>query len=306
MGLVVLVIVLSIYTIKLQTCKTLSTGDIIEYRLGKAKISAIVGNNSVSATGISFFSKNYPVSTIMSVNVHYVGDGINYDLTIDNHTRNIGYITDMYYARLHQYMIRTSLFTRSLIMCWEGENFDTGLYLFLEPYISPTSDTWEYMKTLGQVMIQEKDAYVQLGNEFNAAYLFQDKDDKIYFETWNEGNVTGEYDDILGYPYRLPQYCYFENHFQIVFDKKTGALLGMALRGETLGQIDEGPFQVELSYSITQDGYHLPWFKLDNFFPRFSSIFFPLIGGGIIGLVIFVIVKKKHSLRKSTTDSTNI
>ncbi|NHJ87774.1 MAG: hypothetical protein FK734_20095, partial [Asgard group archaeon] len=164
LGLAVLVIVLSIHTFNLQTCKTLSAGDTIEYRLGKAQISAVVGNNSVSATGISFLSKNYPVSTTMSVNIHYIGDGINYDLTIDNHTRNIGYITDMYYARLSQYMIRTSILTRSLIMCWEGENFDYGLYLFLEPYIPPTSDTWEYMKTLGQVMIQEKDAYVQLGN----------------------------------------------------------------------------------------------------------------------------------------------
>ncbi|MBN1329323.1 MAG: hypothetical protein JXA54_07605 [Candidatus Heimdallarchaeota archaeon] len=83
-------------------------------------------------------------------------------------------------------------------------------------------------------MVQEKDEYGQLGNVFNADYLFQIEGDTIYFETWNQGNVMGEYDDSLGYPLGLPKNCNFENRFQIVFDKNTGVLLGMTIQGETM------------------------------------------------------------------------
>lgn len=278
----------------------LAVGDILHYQVVQAKISATVGENSISTNEFYFNGGSYPRMTKVDVNVTYFGEGFTGRYIINGNNRTRGYTVDSLKIILQQFSIRTSIFTKSLINFWEGENFDDGLYFVLYPYIDPIDDSWDYLQTLGNTSLNELAEYKTLGHDLEGDFIFTDKNDVIYFETWNTGTVNGQYDELLGYPYGLPVNCSFLNRFQIAFEKTTGVLLGMYMKGWTKGEISSGIVDLSMDYQIKQVGYNLPWFKIKNTARILVSILVPVIAIGSVSILVVLVIRKRRM--KNTVD----
>jgi len=221
---------------------------------------------------------------------------MNGNFTIDGKSKFFGYPVNSFLTNIFPVFPKmTSHYTDSLIRFWEIYNFDKGLYLILFPYIDPIEESWVSINNTGNAIVAEFKEYQELGHEIECDFLLKDKNNKIYFETWNAGKVTGQYDELLGYPYGLPANCSFENRFQIVFDKTSGQMLGMHMKGETNGGIAEGLVRVKLDYKIEKVGYNLPWLKIENTASILVAILVPTIALGVIIPSILVIRKRRKN-----------
>ncbi len=294
-------VIIQLLVLSLFSCSTifslstqLAVGDVLHYQVVQANISATVGENSVSTSGFRLNSENYPRMTKVNVDINYLGGGMNGQYSINNNTRNFGYTVDFYKNRIQLFTYLATHFTTSMIDLWERENFENGFYFFLYPYIDPIVDSWDYLEMLGNASLNEIAEYTSLGHDFEGDFIFTDKSDIIYFETWNTGKLTGQFDELLGYPYNgLPANSSFLNRFQITFEKSTGTLLGMHMKGRTKGEIPSGNVDLSMEYQIELVGYNLPWFKIENTARILVAILVPTIAVGVIIPTVLVIRKRR-------------
>ena len=279
-------------TVSLST--QLAVGNILHYQVVQTNISAIVGENNVSTNEFYFNGESYSRMTKVDVNVTYFGEGFTGRYIINDNNRTRGYTVDSLKIILQQFTIRTSIFTKSLIDFWDRENFDDGFYLVLYPYIDPIDDSWNYLQTLGNASLNELAEYKALGHDLEGDFTFTDINNVIYFETWNTGIVNGQYDELLGYPFGLPENCSFLNRFQIAFEKTTGVLLGMHMKGWTKGEIPSGNVDLSMEYQIERVGYNLPWFKIKNNARILVGILVPVIAIGSVSIPVILVIHKRR------------
>ena len=299
--LLILIILVSTILPK-NTSAAVTIGDTYHYKVVSSRISALAGSNSVKSRGIYFYGDNYPVGSIVDVYVTSIGDGFVANLSIGDNSRLYSYSMEYIKHILFDLLTMASYYTYALILSWNNAYFEEGFYLKLYPYIKPTEEYWSFLNDTGDLLVTELKEYEDLGHSIKYDYLFEDSNNKIYFETWNKGQVNGEIDAVLGYPFGLPANCYFENRFQIVFEKSTGLLLGMHLKGETKGEIDQGAVKINLNFKIEKTNYNLPLFKLANKTSLTIYIFIPICSVAI-GCGSYFIIRK--IVRKRTTKETN-
>jgi len=281
------------------TAAQISVGDTLYFKVVTSKISAEVGANSVSSKGINFLGDNYPQGTIIQVYVNLVGEGMNGNFTIDGKSMRFGYPVDSFLTNIFpRFLEKTSQLTSSLIGFWDREYFEEGFSLYLYPYIDPIEESWISINNTGNAMVAELESYEELGLELEYSFLLKDKNNKIYFETWNKGEITSQFEESLDHPYSIPANYSFENRFQIVFDKSSGQMLGMHMKGETNGEIAEGSVRVKLDYKIEKVGYNLPWFKIENTASILIAILVPTVAVGAVIPTVVVIRKRRKNREK--------
>ncbi|NHK30366.1 MAG: hypothetical protein FK730_03380 [Asgard group archaeon] len=292
------IIIFLLLLIHTPICAQIEVGDILYYKVITSKVSAEIGENKITTKGFSFDGEKFPSGTKVKVTVNYVGGGMNGLFEIGENSRSFGYTTGFLESKLQQFIKRTSLLTTSLLADWERENFENGFYFYLYPYIDPINASWEFLDSIGKEMMTEMQAYEAMGHVLMNEYRFEESVSNVYLETWNYGEIIGQYDDEIGFPYDLPVNSIFYNRFQISFEKTTGKLLGMRMKGSVENNNVSQPIDVAIDYQIENEKYNLPFFKLNNNKPILISIFIPISTLVIIFPVVFTILfirKKKMS-----------
>jgi len=207
--ILILIILMSTFLPK-NTSVAVTIGDTYHYKVVSSRISALVGSNSVESRGIYFYGDKYPVGSIVDVYVTSIGDGFVANLSIGDNSRLYSYSMDYIKHTLFDLLTMASYYTYALILSWNNAYFEEGFYLKLYPYIKPAEENWSFLCDTGNLLVTELKEYEDLGHSIEYDYLFEDANNKIYLETWNKGQVNGDYDEVLGYPFGLPANCYFE------------------------------------------------------------------------------------------------
>lgn len=273
---------------------SLEEGDVLHYKVISSKFSAQYGSNAISTRKFNFNNQTYSARTKIDVTVNFFSSGFNGNYSIGENQDKRGYTDWMLEAVLTAYIYYSSLFITNMLIAWELVDFEDGFPLILYPYVEPVSSSWEYLESLGGSIVDSFHLYQDAGQPVSADYIFKDKDTRIYFESRTKGTTTNEVQ--ANNPHYLPANFSFDNHFQVSYDKTTGVLLGMHMRGVTKGYVNDQFAKVMLNYQIEKTAYSLPIFTLSK---RYIVLLI-LVPVGSIGLIagsavlVISIIRKKR------------
>lgn len=155
--------------------------------------------------------------------------------------------------------------------------YSIGLQLETLFFLTVNNSVWNSLQEVLSYY-ENKDNYYE-NDDFEVATVFIDSNGLIYLEGWFSGALA--YDD--------EEYV-INNGFQWVFNKTSGVLYGLRIKGSMDGKYDDFRIACHTEFHMELLNYDLPEFSLyDHVTPVFGSymIYFRLV------LIPIIIIRKK-------------
>ncbi len=298
--LLVIILLNLLLPINITENSAVNIGDTYTYEISKARIYAIVGENSYSSDGFEFSAKNYPPGTLVSCEItDYIDGDIELVCSIDNRTQISYSVSNWVHIILDYYMIYTTTKAYELAQSWLDILLLELFFFGIRPYIHPTTYSYEFFNTLAEVFNSTYKSYSTIYPNFECDFNIQSSNNLVYIESWLGGKIKGSCGEIFGFNDDVPTNINFGNNFHIAFMNETGLVQGMGYRGWVKGKINETSVKVSIEYQYELHNYNLPDFIFGIYYYDFNSNYYYLfllpviIIGGAIGFIVYRRKKKK-------------
>ncbi|HUT81238.1 MAG TPA: choice-of-anchor S family protein [Candidatus Bathyarchaeia archaeon] len=287
--------IITIMLLPLPTSLALSPGDTLTYIIKKSRISASIGSNSIDVKGISFWGEKCPERSSIEASLNYIGDGLNADYSYKESQFNFGYTYTDFLVMMSRFTYLSTYYTYTLSLNWEREDFSKGFYFFLYPYINPVTTTWSFFASLNETFIPYFTYYNYLQSDIEYTFHYSYDSNKLYYESWNGGNIKGSHGFMGGFTEDIDASFAFGNQFQIVIESSTGIVKGIHFRGWSKGSCNNKAVDLVLDYQYELSSYSLPRFKFGSFPFNYYNLLYilpPVFILSLIPLIVFLYKKR--------------
>jgi len=232
--------------------------------------------------------------------MNYVGEGLNAQYSYKNSQYTSGYTASDFKSMITLFIYLSTYFTYTLSINWDWEDFESGFYFFLYPYIIPASSTWSFFASLNESFIPYFTYYNYLQSDIDYTFHYSYDSNKLYYESWNGGNINGAHGFMGGFTEDIDASFAYGNQFQIVIESSTGIVKGIHFRGWSKGSCNNKAVDLVLDYQYELSSYSLPRFKFGSFPFNYYKLLYILPTVFILSLIpLTVFLYKKRSKKKS-------
>ncbi|MBN1330662.1 MAG: hypothetical protein JXA54_14405, partial [Candidatus Heimdallarchaeota archaeon] len=218
----------------------------LTYKITKSRLIAKVDDKNLKTNNFIFSRYYFPEGTKIDVLMNYDETGMYADYTLNNLTDDFAYWTGALKIIMKQHLVHTYRLSYALTMYWNDLNeLADGYPLYLYPYITPESSTWNYFAAISEEYKNFYDVLAAQGHDVSCDYTTSITSDAFIFEFWSGGNFTGLYKDVvIDSTLKNPLSISYDNLFKIVINKYTGFIEGFHIKGRTLGTLNQSHFNV--------------------------------------------------------------
>lgn len=255
------IIILFITPIFCKSEYNLTIGHTEIYRVESSYMDVKVDDNVYTGDGFVFASNEFSCPQTVHVElVSYNAERVYWKTTIDDWTEQ-QYINSWEYIEHILYDFIISPIEHAVYFSTVGTQgplpfYDAGFGFWLFPFFNPSESLWLYLENLEDEISNAVLNYTGSGIDIDVKYDYWEDSGNVHIESWNGGVFDGNvYENV-------PINVSFENSFICSFEKSTGILNGMKIRGFCVGTVTTFVMTHEVDlivdYHVTRQGFSLP------------------------------------------------